>query len=118
MMISFAWTTPALLAGKKTVTRRDWSDDYARRFRPGLIVDAYDQSPRRGGRKIGTIRIVSVRKEPLQVLLDDPAYAQQEMRLEGDLWPDVESFIGLLNPDFDPSKELYRIEFEVLSINP
>lgn len=46
MIISFGWTSPALLAGRKTVTRRDWNDDYADRFYEGQIVDAWNTSPR------------------------------------------------------------------------
>ncbi len=62
-IISFAWTTPALVAGHKTVTRRDWDDDYARTFQPGQIVHAYDRSPRHRGNHVATLRIVSVTKE-------------------------------------------------------
>ena len=61
--ISFAWTTPALLAGRKTVTRRDWNDRYARTFQPGELVQAYDKLPRNGGKPIALLRIVSVTKE-------------------------------------------------------
>ena len=58
MIISFAWTTPALLAGAKTMTRREWSATHARRFTVGMLVDAWDRSPRtRKGRKVATIRI-------------------------------------------------------------
>lgn len=58
MIISFAWTTPALLAGAKTMTRRDWSTSHATKFRAGMLVDAWDRSPRTGrGRKVATIRI-------------------------------------------------------------
>lgn len=58
MIISFAWTTPALLAGAKNVTRRDWDGSYARQFRAGALVDAWDRSPRtRRGRKVATIRL-------------------------------------------------------------
>jgi hypothetical protein len=56
-IIAFAWTTPALLAGRKTVTRREWSDDYARRFRAGDTIAAYDRNPRHGGRQVATIRL-------------------------------------------------------------
>lgn len=45
------------------MTRRDWDDDYAARFRPGEIIQAYDRSPRHHGKPIALIRIVSVRKE-------------------------------------------------------
>lgn len=62
-IISFAWTTPALCTGHKTVTRRDWDDDYARRFKPGELVSAYNRSPRHKGEKVATIRILSVTKE-------------------------------------------------------
>ena len=51
-IISFAWTTPAIKARLKTCTRRDWNDDYARRFRAGQLVAAYDKSPRYGGKQI------------------------------------------------------------------
>jgi len=55
--ISFAWTSPALLAGRKTCTCRDWGDDYARRFRAGDVIAAYDRSPRYGGTQIATLRL-------------------------------------------------------------
>lgn len=56
-IISFAWTTPALLAGHKTVTRRDWDPGYVMRFRAGLEVLAYDRSPRAKGRPIARLRL-------------------------------------------------------------
>ncbi len=55
--ISFAWTAPALLVGRKTVTRRDWSDAYARRFQAGDHVAAYDRSPRFGGKRVAVIEL-------------------------------------------------------------
>lgn len=60
MIISFGWTTPALLAGAKTVTRRDWAPIHARRFKAGMLVDAWNTSPRNvkgKPRKIATIRL-------------------------------------------------------------
>ena len=57
MIISFGHTTDALLAEEKTVTRREWTNGHARMFREGLLVDAYDKSPRVHGRKVATIRI-------------------------------------------------------------
>lgn len=56
-IISFAWTTPALMAGRKTVTRREWSEGYARRFHADEEVAAYDRNPRHGGRQVATIRL-------------------------------------------------------------
>lgn len=57
MIISFAWTTPALLAGAKTVTRRNWKSAHAAKFKAGDLVDAWDRSPRFGGRKVADIRL-------------------------------------------------------------
>jgi len=56
MIISFAWTTDALLAGAKTCARRGWSLEHVRKFRPGQLSQAYDRSPRVGGKQIAIIR--------------------------------------------------------------
>ena len=56
-IVSFAWATPALLAGAKTVTRRDWRPRYAEQFRAGDEVLAYDRSPRYGGKPVARIRL-------------------------------------------------------------
>ena len=56
-VISFNWTAPALLAGHKTVTRREWKESYARQFQAGDVVAAYDRQPRFGGRRVATIRL-------------------------------------------------------------
>ena len=37
-IISFAWTTGALLAGAKTTTRREWSRGYADRWGHQWVV--------------------------------------------------------------------------------
>ena len=60
MIISYAWTTEALLAERKKVTRRDWSREYAARFHAGTVHDAYDRLPRVHGKKIGDVRIERV----------------------------------------------------------
>ena len=56
-IISFAHTTPALVAGEKTVTRRDWKPSHAATFKKGEIVQAWDKSPRFGGKKIAEIKL-------------------------------------------------------------
>jgi hypothetical protein len=58
-IISFAWTTSALLAGEKTVTRRNWKAKWALGFHAGDLVAAYDRDTRYGGRRVGTIRLTS-----------------------------------------------------------
>lgn len=58
MIISFAETTPALLAGVKTVTRREWNPNHARKFTAGALVAAWNKTPRvKGAVRVGTIRI-------------------------------------------------------------
>jgi hypothetical protein len=82
MIISFAWTTPALLAGAKTMTRRDWTHDHARRFTVGRLVDAWDRSPRtRQGRKVAVIKIT---REPYRSSTVD--LTEDDYRREGFEW--------------------------------
>lgn len=63
MIISFAWTTPALLAHRKSVTRRQWVDFHAKRFKKGDHADAYDRLPRVGGKPVA---IVQIREDPYE----------------------------------------------------
>lgn len=56
-IISFAWTSDVLLDGRKTVTRRAWKEKYALRFKNGDTVQAYDQSPRAGGKLVAFLRL-------------------------------------------------------------
>lgn len=56
-IISFAYTTPALLAGRKTVTRREWKDSWAERFKKDEFVQAYDKDARYGGKKVAVIQL-------------------------------------------------------------
>ncbi len=57
--ISFAWTTPAFLSQQKTATRRDWPEEYAKRFKEGDLLFAYDKQARFGGSKIGIIQLTA-----------------------------------------------------------
>lgn len=61
LIMSFAHTADALVAGRKTVTRRCWKESHAAKFTPGTLVAAWDHLPHRGGKKIAVLRIVSVR---------------------------------------------------------
>ena len=70
-IISFNWTTPALLADRKHCTRRDWADDYARRFKANEVCQAWDHQPRTGkGRKMADIRLTE--KPHWEALADMP----------------------------------------------
>lgn len=87
MYISFAWTTPALLARAKSATRRMWAPSHAAKFRAGQIVDAYDRSPRLGGRRVATIRIARDPWKQRTGLMDDVVDYEREGILDevGDL---------------------------------
>lgn len=69
-IISFAWTTPAVVAGEKTCTRRFWQPKQAESFRPGDYVQAWTRSPRIGGEFVRYIRLVSVCTETLESMPD------------------------------------------------
>lgn len=56
-IVSFAYTTPALLANRKTCTRRHWSNPYARRFRQNEVVQGWDKLPRNHGKQVAWVRI-------------------------------------------------------------
>lgn len=47
-IISFDWTTPALMAGFKTCTRRLWKPRHAARFHQDQLCQGWDHQPRTG----------------------------------------------------------------------
>ena len=55
--VSFSWTLGALLHGDKTVTRRWWTDTFARRFKKGVLVAALDKDRRNGGKPKAIIEV-------------------------------------------------------------
>jgi hypothetical protein len=56
-IISFSFTTPALVNGFKDVTRRIWKDHYAAKFAAGDEVLAYDKTPRAHGKAVARLRL-------------------------------------------------------------
>lgn len=54
-----------MLALRKTRTRREWDDDYAKRFKIGDIVQAWDKLPRAHGKKVAEIKITEIKKEDI-----------------------------------------------------
>jgi hypothetical protein len=58
-ILSFGWTWPAVVARRKTVTRREWNERYARSFHKGEELFAFDRSPRFRGRPIAKIRLTA-----------------------------------------------------------
>jgi uncharacterized protein YqfB (UPF0267 family) len=122
-IISFAWTSPALISGHKTVTRRDWDDSYARRFSAGELVAAYNRSQRQRGQQIATIRLTAAPAcEPMSAMPDS------DYEAEGFGW--FEAHPAALPPthlpstlrEFDAWKRnggsQWVIRFELVSIEP
>jgi len=108
-IISFAWTTNALLSGRKSVTRRTWKDC---RIQPGELVQAYDKSPRFRGHPVAIIRVLSVSRERLDCI------DNTDEKLEGHLWGDAKGYIKAFldsYPGMKASDNVWRIEFEVVS---
>lgn len=55
--ISFGWTSAPLLAGEKTVTRRNWNERYAESFKAGERCWALDKVYFAGGKRIAVIEL-------------------------------------------------------------
>jgi hypothetical protein len=118
VIISFAWTTPALLVGAKTVTRREWKPEYASRFTVGMLVDAWDRSPRTGkGRKVATIRI---KRAPRR---ESTAYLTgEDWDREGFTWLAAHGLLGQVEAaisswTLDP-RAVFVVEFELVDVGP
>ena len=110
MIISFAQTSPAVLDGSKTVTRRFWNDPYARRFKAGSVHQAWDRSPRTGkGRRIGEILIT---RTPYKELLG--LMTEEHFQREGGtrFWKDREEFIEYMG---GPARIAWVVEFKLLN---
>jgi hypothetical protein len=107
-IISFAYTTPALLSLKKKVTRRFWQDEYAKQFRKGQLIQAYDKNPRVGGKRVAILRLT---EDPYKEQLGD--MTDREEKLEGGLWGSAEAFIEAMG---HPSLEVWVIRFIVVKI--
>ena len=112
MILSFAWTVSPLLAGCKTVTRRDWSPGYVRQWQRAwdegrLVHDAYDKSPRSGGHKIGEISLTC--RPYLERLGDMP---EADVGAEGDMWANKAEYIELQGGDSDKVLAVVRFRFD------
>jgi hypothetical protein len=117
-------TTDQVRAKTKTVTRRlGWLN-----LKPGEVLQAVEkaQGLKKGEKmvKLGLIRVIDVRREPLMRLLnmpsygpDDPNYGPEEMIREGFPGRDPEDFVDffLKGHDHDYTEEdITRIQFEYL----
>ncbi|MDO9227341.1 MAG: hypothetical protein Q8M09_11820 [Pseudomonadota bacterium] len=117
--MSFALTTDQILAGTKTVTRRlGWlhlqAGDYLRPVRKCMGL--------RPGERLSVLRdpicVVSVRREPLRMMLDDIEYGFAECEREGFgshldyRWPSAfVDFFCATHKGCTPDTVVTRIEF-------
>jgi hypothetical protein len=123
MIVSFGWTSPALLAGVKTVTRRDWAPSHAAKFHKGMLVDAWNWSPRVVQRNPHKIAIIRLTEDPkLELTRDAP---ESDYDAEGFRYlTGLRQRIGDLEPnelwdewtDFENLARLWVIRFEVVEI--
>lgn len=78
MIISFAWTTPAVVLGEKCETRRDWKPSTIaavwRAMEKGELVDAYSKSSRFGGKAFGKVRILKLVEEEDSRTIKSPSW--------------------------------------------
>ena len=119
MIISFAWTTDAFIAHRKTCTRRSWNDYYAARFRKGQIHDAWDRSPRFFGHKVGQFRLTQTPFQQNTSLMTEIDY-----EIEGLKWMEEQ---GLAIRKMHPRKffeewkaadeTVWVVKFEPISID-
>lgn len=111
---SFIHTQQQVLDELKDVTRRlnwHWA-------KPGMQLQAVRKCRgRKAGEpmeKLKVVEIVSVRREKLSAMLDDPVYGQEECRREG--FPDYtpEQFVKMFceNMNCTPDREVARVEFK------
>ena len=115
--ISFSLTKEQILAGAKTVTRRNgW-----RHAQPGQLLQGAEkcQGLKRGEKikRLRVVRLLDVRFEPLRRMLDDPEYGREECRLEG--FPDKtpEEFVQMYCKanSCTADQEITRLQFEYVN---
>ena len=103
LIISFGWTWPALFANRpflKLVTRRDWKESHARKFKEGMLVKGVHKDMRYGGKHVVTVRLTQdPYKEPLHKMPHDDYFAEGF------------AFLGL-NPHMMPKSMPYDVSRE------
>lgn len=122
-IISFSYTTPALLAGRKSVTRREWSDKYAAGFHKGDLIQAYNRSPRNGGERVAYIELTQDPYRELTWDMPDEDYDREGFKYFAEN-PDVEVPVTFAPEDGDwlehfkawrrEAEYLWVIRFELL----
>lgn len=119
--ISFSLTTPQFLDGTKDVTRRQgWNF-----LEPGdeLCVIKKGMGLKKGEQveRLGMIRVLDVRREPLRRIVDDRQYGAVEVVREGFPQMTTKGFVAFYcnsHKKCKPESTVTRIEFERISPLP
>ncbi len=95
-IVSFTLTSKEFLSGKKTVTRRDWTDKHLLMWQnfwdtDRLIHDAWDNIPIAGGKFIGKFRVTT---RPYREQLKDMPF--EDLVAEGGMCSNLDEFYGLI----------------------
>lgn len=113
-LMSFSLTTESMRLREKTVTRRlGWDSIEA-----GQLICAVEKGMglKKGEtvKRIGVLRVVSVRKEPLWKMIYDHAYGCEEVIKEGFSAMTPTEFVEMFceHNKVEPSRRVNRIEFE------
>ncbi len=111
-ILSFALTKEEFLSGRKTVTRRDWSDEHFRMWvrlwdTGRLVHDAWDNIPRAGGRKIGSLKLTA---RPYRERLAKMPRA--DLNAEGGMCSTLDDFYALIRKT--PSDYVTVVRFQKL----
>lgn len=118
-IISFAETTPALLAGEKTVTRREWQPQYAARWKAGDEALAYSKNPRAGGKPVARIRLTAAPRLESTATIPPEDWEREGFRyLEG---RNLTLFGGMEPADvwndwLGRPRDLWVVRFEVIEV--
>ena len=112
--ISFSLTTPQFIAGTKDVTRHmGWEDASVGQE---LCAIEKGQGPKKGEtvKRLGMVRVVDVRREPLRRIVDDRKYGMQEVVREGFPEMTTKDFVHFFcdsHKGCKPETIITRIEF-------
>lgn len=103
-----------VMAGEKTVTRRPCSDNpkspWWRERCSYKVGKRFAVNPGRGVPRIGEARVLSVRREPLVLVLGEYEPLREGFSSREDLMKTWRELHG----DFDPDLLVWRIEFELV----
>lgn len=126
-IISFGWTKEALLAGAKTVTRRNWKDSYARSFKAGERLQAWSKVPYAGGKRIGTIELTHPLVKERTGLMDSLHDYRDEgfwwmhhngIKLPiGSPWPDMDAYHAF-NEWMKADVPMWVVRFRLIEVTP